>query len=216
MKARVLHYYTLTAVILTLLLLISLSILEVFPISSGNNYLVTDRQANLQLIRAEFIVRSVLFLQYRPTTNHAQAISDLQILLPQFEEVQNGLLHGDALMGIPANPPSSVQEALANTDSDYQQIVAATKVVLTHPDATIDPLQVNIILMHDRTYITNMAETIRAIEQYNDAQTQQLIIARIVFISAVVVLVILKYLLFTLPTVRKMVQTEKQASLLPS
>jgi hypothetical protein len=212
LKAKILHIYMVTILIVTLFLLVILVGFEILPTINGNDDPVIQRLADLQLVRGEFISRDALFLQYRPVTNHSQAISDLQTILPTFQQVQAGLLHGDASLGLPSNPPDSVKAALLSADSDYRQIVTAAKNILASSDQAIDPIQVNIILMHDRPYLVAMYGAITLIQQDADARKVQLLIIRISFIVAAMSLVTLKYLFFTRPAVKRVALAEVQTN----
>jgi len=200
---------------LTIFLLVVMVGLEILPITNGNDDPVIQRQADLQLTRSIFLSRDVLVLAYRPITFRSQAVSDLQTILPVFQQVQAGLIVGDVSLGLPGNPPDNVRIALGTANSDYQQMVTALKSLLANADSPTgpDPVQVNIVLLHDRPYITAMYQAITLIQQNADARKIQLLIIKIFFIVGIVVLVMLKYLLFTRPAVSKMV-LEEEAELL--
>lgn len=197
MSVRTLHIYMIGALILTLFLLLSLVIFDCFPLLPGNDNVVIIQQANLQLARDEFISKDVLTLAYRPATYHSQAVSELQTILPQFQQVQAGLLSGNAALGLPGNPPDNVRVALLATQSDYTAITTATSHLLAHPDsASPDPIQVEIILQHERLYIGEMYQVITLLQQNAEAHTVQLALIEVVVIACTGAVVLLKYLLF--------------------
>src|SRR6266568_8568747 len=61
-----------------------------------------------QRARAVRMVKDVLVLAYRPAGEHAQSLSELQDILPAWEQTQKGLQVGDAALGLPRYPPTNV------------------------------------------------------------------------------------------------------------
>src|SRR2546430_123803 len=58
-------------------------------------------QSGLQRTRAQAIAKDTLILAYRPESEHAQAVNELQNLLPRFEQTQKGLQVGDNSLQLP-------------------------------------------------------------------------------------------------------------------
>lgn len=198
-----------SALVLALFLLVVLAAFEIFPALSGNDDLIVTQQANLQLARNEFIAKDVLILAYRPITNHSQAINELQTILPMLQQVQAGLRNGDSTLGLPANPPDNVKIALTATQSDYLSITIALKNILLHPDSTtVDPVQLSIILQHERSYTTSMYQVVLLLQGNAEAQKIQLLIIKISLAGAVGLVVILKYLLLTREVVTSSIAKE--------
>ncbi len=197
-----------SALVLALFLLVVLVAFEIFPALSGNDNLVISQQANLQLARDEFIAKDVLILAYQPSTYHSQAVNELQTILPMFEQVQVGLSNGDSTLGLPANPPDNVQIALATCKSDHLAITTALKNILAHPDSAVDPIQLNIILMHERPYTTSMYAVVTTLQSNAEAQKIQLLIIKISLAGAAGLVVILKYLLLTREVVARSMELE--------
>ncbi len=209
MKAKILNAYMISALVLALFLLVVLAAFEIFPALSGNDDLIVTQQANLQLARNEFIAKDVLILAYRPITNHSQAINELQTILPMLQQVQAGLRNGDSTLGLPANPPDNVKIALTATQSDYLSITIALKNILLHPDSTtVDPVQLSIILQHERSYTTSMYQVVLLLQGNAEAQKIQLLIIKISLAGAVGLVVILKYLLLTREVVTSSIAKE--------
>jgi hypothetical protein len=164
---------------------------DVYPLIAGNNGYQVEQQAWLQVARVEYLAKDVLVLAYRPVTFHSQAISDLQVIVPQMIQTQNGFLHGDASLGLP--PPSSdVQLLLMRANSDYQPIIAALQALLGKPDGPTDPVQVNIILAHDYSYAILMAQVASLEQQQAETIAQHLIVLR-VLLKVVLILTLLIY-----------------------
>lgn len=208
MKANVLRLYMLAMMGGSIFLLIALAVFETFPVTNGNNDLVVLQQANFQIARHEFLVKDVYALAYRPASGRAQAISELQIQLPAFQKVQEGLMNGDATLGLPPNPSNGVKSALISAQPDYLAEITAIKAILAHPDNTPDPIQVNIVAGHERPYIASMYPVVVLLQQETEARVIQLLVWKMSLIGLVVLLVILKYLLFTQKAIRKMIEEE--------
>lgn len=139
-------------------------------------------QADLQRTRCEIIAKSALILAYRPAAEHVQAISDLQVVLPLFQQEQTTLAsyHSDTL-----------QAYLLQAQPDYFAIVKAAQNILTNKDKpVVDMVQVNIILAHEQNYLHAMDELLIYGEHRLDARTIQVFIIEssidaLIFIIAV-------------------------------
>lgn len=100
--------------------------------------------AGIQRTRAEVFAKDALILQYRPVDTHVQAINDLQVTLPLFEQEQQAL-------AIDVRP--DVQIVAATERPDFLAIDTAVRAILARPDGPVDPVEVSIILQHDRQYV---------------------------------------------------------------
>lgn len=210
MKSKTLRTYMIMSLVLTLFLLFSLSVLNTLSLFPNSDDLIIMQQANFQLARDEFISKDVMVLAYRPATYHSQAINELQTILPQFQQVQVGLLQGNAVLGLPGHPPDSVKVALLSTQSDYLAIVTAVNQLLAHPDAlNPDPIQVEIVLQHERLYISGMYQVISLLQQDAETRRVQLIMIKLTILGATGVTVVLKYSLFTRFALKGMEQAEE-------
>ena len=209
MRARVVRLYMLAALGLTLFLLVALAGFEIFPFTNGNNDFSVTGQANYQIARDQLIAKDALALADPKTENRAQYIGEMQIVVPQFQQVQTGLQNGDPVIGLPPNPPDNEQIALAATQSDYLAILSASKAILAKPDApAADPVQVSIIRQHERPYLTSMAQVVALISANAQGRRLQLFLIEMSLKGAIGLLVMLKYLLFTRGVIDKMVASE--------
>lgn len=206
MKAKTQRIAMLIALGLTIFLLIALAVCEILPATNGNNDRVIQQQADFQLARDEFLVKNVYALEYRPV-QHVQAVGELQIQLPAFEKAQTGLLNGDVSLGLP-RPSNGVKTALLDAQSDYLAIDAAVRTILLHPDATPDPIQTNIVAMHERPYTAAMYTVITLLAQEEQARSTQLLILEITLIALALIVILLKYLLFTQPVIKQRIAEE--------
>lgn len=121
-------------------------------------------QADMQKTRCEVIAKSALILEYRPQSEHVQVISDLQIVLPRFQQEQATLS---------ASRSETIQAYLIQAQPDYLAIVKASQNILAQKDKPVDMTQVSIILAHERGYTTTMNELLVYGLQRLDARTLQ-------------------------------------------
>ncbi len=208
MKAKTLRVAMLTTLGMSIFLLIALGVSEAIPITSGNNDSVIQQQATIQLARDEFLVKDIFALAYRPVTVRPQAVSEIQIQLPAFQKTQAGLMNGDAALGLPGNPSSGVKAGLLDAQPDYLAMTTAMQIILAHSDNTPDPIQVNIIAQHERPYTAAMYTVVILLQQEAQARAIQLLILKMTLIGLVIILVLLKYLLFTLPVIKQKIEEE--------
>lgn len=209
MGAKIIHRYTIGFLIFAVLLILGGSILEVFPLFPSNNDTTINEQSTLQLARAEFIVKDIFTLAYRPTSYHAQALSEIQIELPQFQEVQQGLLHGDSVLNLPSTQPDNVLTALNAAQTSYLTFVTAVKTIIANPDKTPDPVELEIVAQQERPYVSEMAIVIEVLNQNTQSRLVQLIVLKMFIYAAIFVTISIKYFLFTQPMIHKMVQQEQ-------
>ena len=208
MKAKIIQLYMLLLLGLCLFLLCALGLFETLPLTQSPNEQV--KQTYLQLARHEFLVATVYKLVYRGESVRAQAISDLQIQLPQYEQVQVGLLKGNPALGLVGSPPDAVRGQLSAAQGDYLAIDTAIKTMLAHPDSNPDPLQVTIVSQHDRAYLSTMYGVMVLEEQDMQEHQAQLIIIRLSLIVLVAILIIVKYTVFTQKVVKRLVEEENK------
>jgi hypothetical protein len=121
-------------------------------------------QADAQKTRCEVIAKSALILEYRPAPEHIQAISDLQVILPRFQQEQAVLA---------AYHNETIQAYLLQAQPDYLAIVKATQNILARKDKPVDMDQVSIIMAHERGYTTTMNALLVYGLQRLDARTLQ-------------------------------------------
>lgn len=122
-------------------------------------------QADAQKTRCEVIAKSALILEYRPASEHVQAISDLQVVLPRFQHEQSVIADYRS---------DAIQAYIVQAQPDYLAIVNATQMILAQKNKPVDMTQVSIILAHERGYTTTMNELLVYGLQRLDARTLQL------------------------------------------
>src|SRR6266568_7308186 len=100
-----------------LLILVLIAFESILPLVDASSYM---NQAGLQRTRSDVLALAMLTLEYRPVSEHAQAISNLQVTLPIFEAEQTLL---------DANQSSDEQLLLQQMRGDYLAIVASAQTV---------------------------------------------------------------------------------------
>lgn len=99
------------------------------------------------------IAKNALILQYEPS-DRANALNELQNVLPNFETGQN----------LVPRLPASTQTILNETNPDYIDIDTAAHKLINNPSAPTDPLQVQIILQHERPYYLSVTQAVTALK----------------------------------------------------
>ena len=127
-----------------LLILVLVAFESILPLVDASSYM---NQAGLQRTRSDVLALSMLTLEYRPVSEHAQAISNLQVTLPIFEAEQTLL---------DSNQSSDEQLLLQQVRGDYLAIVASAQTVVNAPDKPVDPVQVDIMQRHKDMYRSTM------------------------------------------------------------
>lgn len=164
--------------IASMLLLLVLAGFAAVPVTGQSNSAALS-QASVQPVRCAAMTANDLVLLYRPTTEHAQAISSLQVALPLFEQEQQTLL---------ANPDTEVQWLLQQARPDYLAMVQAEQEIIAHPNDAQLATQVTIVLAHERGYLLTMNQLVFTLQQQDDAQLTHLfwIETGIVFILLII------------------------------
>src|SRR5580765_2203435 len=150
-----LHAYIQLAMIASILLLLVLGLFQSIWIYGGSETGIMT-QVGLQRTRVQALAKDVQILSYRPASEHAQAINELQNVLPRFEQTQAGLQHGDDALQLPTHVPTDVAQLLIATQSDYTAIDTAVRLIIAHHDEPVDPIQRDIVLAHEHDYSTQM------------------------------------------------------------
>lgn len=128
-----------------LLIIMQIAFELLLPFVDASSYL---NQAGLQRTRSDVLALAMMTLEYRPVSERAQAISNLQVTLPLFESEQD-LLNANA-------STSDEQLLLQQMKGDYLAIVASAQSVVDVPSKIVDSIQVNIIMMHKDAYRSTM------------------------------------------------------------
>lgn len=93
-----------------------------------------------------------------PTSpGHVQAVNELQNMLPIWEANQQVIKN--------SNLTVDIQVLFTSTNADYKDIDTAAQAIIAHPDLKADPIQVQIILDHERAYFLNAAQIVTILQQ---------------------------------------------------
>lgn len=174
---KTMHRIIFIARIVLLLLLIVIFIPEAMsrPVAGLVN-------AELQQARCERIAKDALILQYRPAIEQPQAISELQVLLPVFQQEQ---------VALTSYPDSQVQLLVLQSNSDYLPMVDAVKSIIANQGKPIRANQVDIILLHEHSYEVAANQIVMLMQQDLTAQSTQIfgIAFGIILLSIVLVVI---------------------------
>lgn len=152
-----LHQYARITTVFCVVLLLLLFGFQSIWVAGGSASSIME-QTGLQRTRMQLIAKDVLILENRPVAERPQAINELQIVAPLFEKTQKGLVQGDPTLKLPTSIPGDIEQLVLFSQSDFTAIDAALHVVLTYPDAPIDPIQVTVILSHEHTYTQELSQ----------------------------------------------------------
>jgi hypothetical protein len=143
--------------------------------------------------------RCAYALHYGPAAEKAQAMSILQNRIVLFQQEQAVLL---------TNTDPDIQRLLQAAQTDYLSIVAAVHVLLIHPDM---PIELNIMLLHDQRFFSQMDAVVILLEQRLEARNTQLLALRVTIISICIVCkcVIISLLIVRMRQLRQQVQMKK-------
>jgi hypothetical protein len=159
-------------VVCLLLLLIGFEMVPINSIRDTQQYIVN---AGFQRARSQQLERCAYALQYGSAAEKAQAMSMLQNRIVLFQQEQALLL---------TNPDPDIQRLLQTAHTDYLSIVAAVHVLIAHPDT---PIELDILLLHDRDFFSQMDAVVFLLEQHLEAQNTQLLSLRVLLMSACMV-----------------------------
>lgn len=175
-----------------ILLLLVLMLFQWIWVLGGSGTSIMDR-VGLQRNIAERIAKDAYILEYRPVSEHPQAINELQNMLPIFERIQQGLQAGDAALGLPRRPPDIILQLMLSSQPDYISIDTAARQIIKQPDTPVDKTEIDIIANHERGYFLILSQVDTVWEQYIDGAFWQIFVIEEGLTAVVLVLVIGKY-----------------------
>lgn len=161
-------------------------------------------QVGLQRARSQRIAKDVLILSTHPTDeSRAQAISEMQNMLPGWQETQTGLQQGDPALGLPHAVPDNIQLILTQAQPDYNAMLVAAKAILASPDKPVNSIQVTIILAHELKYYLAMSQVETLWQQQIDAWRWQFFWTASVVLVLIMVLIVLTYSQLTMRAMKQ-------------
>jgi hypothetical protein len=160
-------------------------------------------QIDLQRARSQRIAKDALILSTNPTDDErAQAISEMQNMLPGWQATQAGLRQGDRSLGLPRSVPENIQLVAAGSQADYTAMLNATKIIVASPAKPPDPVQVDIILNHERGYFLALSQVEMLWQQQIDTWRWQFFTWACIFLVAVIVVIVLTHFFITTRVIR--------------
>lgn len=154
-------------------------------------------QTGLQRTRVQSIAKNALILASRPEEEHTQAVSELQNILPRFEQAQVGLNKGDTSLQLPSHVPDDIAALVVASQSDYGAIDTATRKLLVTADGHVDLLQVDIVITHERDYSLEMTAVASAWQSHIENAFLQIFAWEMGIVFLLLVLVLVQYILIT-------------------
>lgn len=207
MQTKRLRTYVRILTMTTLVFLLLLALFQSIWVFGGSETSIMN-QAGLQRTRAQAIAKDVLILAYRPTLEHPQAISELQAVLPRFEQTQTALQSGDASLQLPQHVPDDILLPLSASSSDYIALDTAARLIASHPDAPVDPVEMSIVLSHVTMYSQEMTAVVAAWQTRIDGAFLHLFWWEIGLVAAVMLVIGGKYFFVTQRILRRLSETE--------
>ncbi|GCE11151.1 hypothetical protein [Tengunoibacter tsumagoiensis] len=177
------------AAILLFIMVIAFECIPVFSSHNTDDLILADRQRT----RAELFARDALILVYRPQSEWSGAISDLQSILPLFEN-EEVILEG--------NSDSQMMLQVQQMRGDYLALDAAIKAILKQPIPSVFQLQLGIILVHDRPFIIAMNSVVSIIQRQENDRDRQLFYIE-VGVELLIITLILTFIFFSRTMMRK-------------
>lgn len=105
------------------------------------------------------IAKDALLMQYGTDDDRVEAINELQNMLPYFESNQAHIIAN--------SQPDAIATLIRSATVDYVDIDTAAKKLLDAPDKPADPVQVRIILDHERSYFLAYSQINALVQQSN-------------------------------------------------
>lgn len=111
--------------------------------------------ATLQQSLSQRIAKDALILQYDPTSDDVQSISELQNMLPTWESDQTNLQN--------SNLPDAAQALFLSSTTNYVGIDAAVRAILTHPQNA--HIEAQIIHMQELPYFLAISQVANELQR---------------------------------------------------
>lgn len=185
-------------VIFTMLLLVLIIAYEATLLMSGNP---TARYVSAQEWISQRIAKNALLMQYGTTDDKIKAVNELQTMLPTFEANHTQIVN--------SSQPDTIATLIHSASVDYVDIdIAARKLLASPADKPVDPIQVRIILDHERSYFLAYAQISNLMQQNNISYV--LFIFSIIIGAKIVLIVTNGILLFLLE--KKVIVSQQEVS----
>jgi hypothetical protein len=154
-----------TVEILAFVAVFAIMIFQAVPLTLSNNDLILS-YATQQRTLSQRIAKNAFILQYGPTSDDAQAISELQNMLPTWESDQANLQN--------SNLPETDEILLLSSATNYVGIDTAVRAILAHPQNA--PIEAEIIHTQERPYFLALSQIANQLQQQEYSSRTTLII----------------------------------------
>lgn len=135
--------------------------------------------AGFQRERSRLFVNSMYALRYRSRVEKAQAMSDLQITLPLFQQEQ-------ALLA--TNSDRDIQRLVQQARPDYLSLVSLVHFCVAHPNEPINQDELAAVLWHDQRFFLPMDTLTTVLQQHAERQTEQFLLVKGIIEGACVII----------------------------
>jgi hypothetical protein len=152
-------------IVCTLVILLLLGGFEYIPLASGNDLQLLSLLSSQEWV-SQRIVKDVLIMDAGTTVQRTQAVNELQNELPFWENNQTAIKNGNVAV--------EIQVLFASTNADFTSMDTAAKKILATPDRAPDPVELQIVLDHERAYFINETQMVNIIQQKMLLRTQWL------------------------------------------
>lgn len=178
-RVRRISFITAPFGVFLLLIMLAFEAIPVVQPSAAN----AIYQAGLQGTRSQVITKDMLILETQTDQeSRSQAISDLQVLLPLFEQEQSTLT---------SYRLTDVNVLMSNARSDYLALDAAVKATIANSNKSVDKTQVDIVLAHNTSYLHTMNQVVVALQGHVDDENLHLFIIEAIIDGLLILLSII-------------------------
>lgn len=150
---------------LAFLTIFVLMALQSVPLTFTNNDVALHYATEQQAI-SQRIAKDTLILQYGSPSDHIQAISELQNMLPTWESDQKNLQS--------SHLPDVSQTLFVSSNTNYVAIDTAVRAILVRPQGPIDAVQAQIIRSQEHSYFIAVSQVANDLLQQEKASKQTL------------------------------------------
>jgi hypothetical protein len=186
------------------ILLLSLVLTGFLAIWTNFSESTMMNQLGLQRARVERIAKSAIILNSHPSDEQrTQAISEIQVILPVWQQTQTALQTGDEALSLPRHVPTDIQSLVFQTGPDFAAITTAAKKIVAAPNA-VAPDQVAIIMQHENDYYTTISQIALLWIDHLNVYTLQVFVIEVSILAAIVLVVVLQHIFLVRKLLKKL------------
>ena len=174
LQPKTFHTFARVTKIVLMVLLIGFELVLNLP-GSDAAYI---NQAALQLTRSQILVNAVYTLVYRPVAEQAQAQSDMQVVVPLFQQEQ-------AVLAESAN--RGVRQQVGAARAEYETMSIAAQTLANNTGKTVEPGQVNTMVLHAPVCVAQMDKIAQAVQRQVEQQATLIFSAEVAIEGAFII-----------------------------